>query len=112
MRQSISSIRHSEHTQTQNGLTDEDTSNNIARRLMEQYDRSRTGTIDRNGSVSMLLDTYRKMNNRTVNPSSQEIDGFYKVLDRNRDGRITLPDLESLCRKYLVNGSLDESRDY
>ena len=110
MRQSMSSIRHSETTNV--GLTDEETSNNIARRLMEQYDRSRTGTIDRNGSVPMLLDTYRKMNNRTANPSSQEIDGFFKVLDKNRDGRVTLPDLEALCRKYLVNGSPDESRDY
>jgi Ca2+-binding EF-hand superfamily protein len=84
-------------------MTDEQGAKSIARRMMEQYDRNRDNTIDRTESVTMLVDTYRTFN-KPVNPTSQDIDGFYKVLDRNRDGRITLQDLESLCIRYLVGG--------
>ena len=70
---------------------------------MELYDRNRDSNIDRTESVPMLVDVYRTFN-KQFNPSSQDIDSFYKVFDRNRDGKITINDMEELCQRYLVGG--------
>jgi len=82
-------------------LSELDNAKLIARRLFELYDKDKSSLIEGYEITPMLQDTYRYMN-RAFNPSKLDIDSYFKVLDRNGDGRITLGDIESLCVRYLV----------
>ena len=50
----------------------------------------------------MLDQTYKSFN---LQPSTGNLDmkAFWRVLDTDGDGAVTLNDLESLCNKYLCN---------
>ena len=83
------------------GLTDPDGARNVARRIMDTYDRDKNGVIDSIEVVPMIVDAYKSFN-RVFSPSRADIESYLKVLDRNGDGRVTLQDLENLCNKYLT----------
>lgn len=83
------------------GLTDYDGAKNVARRIIDTYDRDRNGFIDSIEVVPMIVDAYKSFN-RVFSPSRADIESYLKVLDRNGDGRIDLKDLEDLCNKYLT----------
>lgn len=85
-----------------NGLTDRDGARAVARRLFDFYDRNRDGMIDSTETVPMIVDAYRSFN-RQYNPSRGDIDSYSRILDRNRDGRVTYEDIESLCFRYLLS---------
>ena len=82
-------------------ISDLDNAKAIARRLFELYDKDKSSLIEGYEITPMLQDTYRYMN-RAFNPSKLDVDSYFRVLDRNGDGRVTLGDLESLCVRYLV----------
>lgn len=84
------------------GLTDRDGAKNVARRILDTYDRDRNGIIDSIEVVPMIVDAYKSFN-RVFSPSRADIDSYLKVLDRNGDGKVTLQDLEDLCSKYLTS---------
>ena len=84
------------------GLTDHEGARNVARRIMETYDRDRNGHIDSIEVVPMIVDAYKSFN-RVFSPSRADIESYLKVLDRNGDGRVNLQDLEDLCSKYLTS---------
>ena len=48
-----------------------------------------------------MVDAYRALN-KGLTPSQADIDTYFKVLDRNNDGRFALEDIEALAIKYLV----------
>lgn len=54
----------------------------------------------------MISNLYRSFN-RNFTPSKGDVDAYFKVLDRNKDGRVNLQDIEALCIKYLVGGQLE-----
>lgn len=83
------------------GLTDREGAKNVARRILDTYDRDRNGTIDSIEVVPMIVDAYKSFN-RVFSPSRADIESYLKVLDRNGDGRVTIQDLEDLCTKYLT----------
>lgn len=83
------------------GLTDKEGSKQVARRILETYDRDRNGVIDSIEVVPMIVDAYKSFN-RVFSPSRADIESYLKVLDRNGDGRVTIQDLEDLCAKYLT----------
>lgn len=39
------------------------------------------------------------------NPSKADTDTYFSVMDANKDGRITLTDLEALAIKFLVGSN-------
>ena len=84
------------------GLTDNDGSRNVARRIMDTYDRDRNGNIDSIEVVPMIVDAYKSFN-RVFSPSRADIESYLKIMDRNGDGRVTLQDLEDLCNRYLTS---------
>lgn len=88
------------------GLTDLEGAKIVARRLFEKYDRDRDGNINNGEVVPMIVDSYHSFN-RNFTPSKGDIDTYFKILDRNKDGRVNLPDLETLCIKYLVPGKME-----
>jgi len=84
------------------GLTDREGAKNVARRILDTYDRDRNGVIDSIEVVPMIVDAYKSFN-RVFSPSRADIDSYIKILDRNGDGKVTLQDLEDLCTKYLTS---------
>lgn len=86
---------------TNSGLTDPEGARNVARKILETYDRDRNGHIDTIEVVPMIVDAYKSFN-RVFSPSRADIESYLKVLDRNGDGRVTIQDLEDLCNKYLT----------
>jgi Ca2+-binding EF-hand superfamily protein len=74
------------------GLTDRDGAKNVARRILDTYDRDRNGVIDSIEVVPMIVDAYKSFN-RVFSPSRADIESYLKVLDRNGDGKVTLQDL-------------------
>lgn len=71
------------------GLTDREGAKNVARRILDTYDRDRNGTIDSIQVVPMIVDAYKSFN-RVFSPSRADIQSYLKVLDRNGDGKVTL----------------------
>lgn len=84
------------------GLTDRDGAKNVARRILDTYDRDRNGVIDSIEVVPMIVDAYKSFN-RVFSPSRADIESYLKILDRNGDGKVTLQDIEDLCNKYLTS---------
>ena len=83
------------------GLTDYEGAKNVAKRIMDTYDRDKNGVIDSIEVVPMIVDAYKSFN-RVFSPSRADIESYLKILDRNGDGRVTMQDLENLCQKYLT----------
>ena len=80
------------------GLTDVENAKIVARRIFESYDRDRDGNLNSQELTPMLSDTY-KIFNRGFNPEKTDVDAYSKILDRNKDGRISYQDIEELCIK-------------
>lgn len=93
-----SNVARTQTTQSNNavlinsGLTDRDGAKNVARRILDTYDRDRNGTIDSIEVVPMIVDAYKSFN-RVFSPSRADIDSYLKILDRNGDGKVTIQDL-------------------
>lgn len=83
------------------GLTDREGAKQVAKRILDTYDRDRNGVIDSIEVVPMIVDAYKSFN-RVFSPSRADIESYLKILDRNGDGRVTIQDLEDLCTKYLT----------
>ena len=83
------------------GLTDREGAKQVARRILDTYDRDKNGVIDSIEVVPMIVDAYKSFN-RVFSPSRADIESYLKILDRNGDGRVTVQDLEDLCTKYLT----------
>ncbi|EGR29580.1 hypothetical protein IMG5_152910, partial [Ichthyophthirius multifiliis] len=81
-------------------LTDPDNAKAVAKRLFEQYDRSRKGRIDANDSLSMIQDTYKYLNTQ-INLNIDYSNSYQRVIDTNGDKQCTIEDIENLCMKYL-----------
>ena len=54
------------------GLTDREGAKNVARRILDTYDRDRNGTIDSIEVVPMIVDAYKSFN-RVFSPSRADI---------------------------------------
>jgi Ca2+-binding EF-hand superfamily protein len=87
-------------SQNSTGYLDREGARNLARKIMDTYDRDRNGVIDNIEVVTMIIDTYKSFN-KVFSPARADIEGYLKVLDFNSDGKVTLPDLEALCERLL-----------
>lgn len=74
------------------GLTDREGARQVAKRILDTYDRDRNGVIDSIEVVPMIVDAYKSFN-RVFSPSRADIESYLKVLDMNGDGRVTIQDL-------------------
>lgn len=82
------------------GMSELEQAKMVARKLFEMYDRDRNGVIDNVETVPMIVDAYKSFN-RSFQPTRGDIESYMKVMDRNGDGRVTYPDIEEICIKYL-----------
>jgi Ca2+-binding EF-hand superfamily protein len=100
--QSSSSYQQTGTVMVNAGLTDRAGAKNVAKRILDTYDRGSDGVIDSIEVVPMIVDAYKSFN-RVFSPSRADIESYLKVLDRNGDGKVTIQDLEDLCVKYLTS---------
>lgn len=80
------------------GLTDVESARAVARQLFESYDKDRDGNINGSEISFMISETYKNFN-RSFNPSKTDVESYGKVLDKNKDGRISYQDIEEICVK-------------
>lgn len=86
----------------QNGsITDIKEARHLAKLLLEKYDTKKNGNIEEVEVSKMIKDTYVDIDSN-VELTDIDMKEYFQTLDRNRDGKITLQDLEALCVKYLV----------
>lgn len=57
--------------------------------------------------VSMLCDGYKSFH-KDFNPSRSDINNFFTVMDKNKDSKVDIKDLEELCIKYLCKTTVAE----
>ena len=80
----------------QGGVTDINTAKAVARKLYMQYCNG--GQMERMAMERMLVDTYKVMvlahsiQNKTYQPTSNDVNLYNQILDFNRDGRVTIDD--------------------
>ena len=68
--------------------------------LLQQYDKRNTGTLEGPQIGDLLKDVY-KILGESFFPKPEDIEGMTRVLDINKDGRVTSDDLEAVCQKFL-----------
>ena len=72
----------------------------LAKKILDMYDKDKTGTLGHTEIANILMDMYRSIN-KSINPTKYDIETFSRVLDINRDGKVTQPDIEDSIRKFL-----------
>jgi Ca2+-binding EF-hand superfamily protein len=55
---------------------------------MGSYDKNSSGEISKNEIATMMIDAYKSMS-KGFNPSTADVDTFFKVLDKDGDGKIS-----------------------
>lgn len=83
------------------GLCDISEAKEAARLLFQKYDANRNDLIDPHEVSPMLTDAYFSIS-KGFNASPGDIESYHRALDQNRDGRVSIDDIEALAIKYLV----------
>ena len=97
----MQTFSYSSYSLNYGGLCDISEAKEAARELFRKYDQNRNDLIDSSETNQMLSDMYYGIN-KSFSASSGDIESYHKALDQNRDGRVTLDDIEALAIKYLV----------
>ena len=72
----------------------------LSKKILDMYDKDRTGHLGHTEVANILMDMYRSIN-KNINPSKFDIESFCNVMDMNKDGKVTQPDIEACIRKFL-----------
>lgn len=84
---------------TKESLTDGNSE--FARELFELYDLDKDGFLSTTEVEALLKDAYKAMGEFIV-PKEKDIEDYIKVLDKNRDGQVSLEDFEKLSKYYMA----------
>lgn len=74
---------------------------NLAKRLFEYYNKDQSGDIEDYEISAMISDVYRAIG-KDYTPTNDDIQQYIETVDHDKDGKITLGDLEQMLIKYLV----------
>ena len=83
------------------GLTNLDNAKRIARRIFDLYDNDKSGAIESYEIHHMMRDAYKTIN-KSFEPSKADIDSYIEVLDVDKDGRVTLADVEQFVIRSFI----------
>jgi Ca2+-binding EF-hand superfamily protein len=81
------------------GICTEEEAKLIAQRFFEHYGGQKQ--LAREGLKKMLTDTYKSLS-QNFSPEAADIDSLESVLDANKDGAVSLADIEELALLALV----------
>ena len=82
------------------GVVDDESCLQLARVVFERYDKERKECLAITEVSNILIDMYRSIN-KSFSPSKQDVDGFIRILDVNRDGKVDLADLCKAAQRFL-----------
>lgn len=97
----MQSYSYTSYSSSYGGLCDISEAKEAARQLLQKYDLNRNDLIDHPEINSMLSDAYLAIN-KGFQASEGDVESYHRALDQNRDGRVSLEDLEKIAIKYLV----------
>jgi Ca2+-binding EF-hand superfamily protein len=86
------------------GTLDQESAKQLAHRIFEIYDKDQSGAIESYEIGQMMIDTYSSINKHFV-PSQYDIETYIKVLDKDGDGRVTLPDVEAMVVRMMCGNN-------
>jgi Ca2+-binding EF-hand superfamily protein len=85
----------------QGGLTDEQTCNNLAKRLFDFYDKDGSAQLENHECGMMIEDVY-KLIGRNYAVTDDDKSGLLKMLDKEGKGYVDVGDFEGMMKKYLA----------
>ena len=71
-------------------------------KIIETYDGNNDGICETIEVAKWLVDCYRAMNKR-FQPTATDIASYVQVIDRNRNGKVTIEELENFIVGYFYN---------
>ena len=106
----VSSQYETNHTSIENGgLFSREECRNLARyhlptfrKIIETYDGNNDGICETIEVAKWLVDCYRAMN-KSFQPTATDIASYVQVIDRNRNGKVTVDELENFIVRYFYN---------
>ena len=82
-------------------LTDRDHAMNVGKRLFEYYDKDKSNQIELHDIKAMMNDIYSCIG-IDFTPSESDLREFKSILDTDKDGTVTVNDIQTLMSKYLA----------
>lgn len=76
----------------------------IAKRIFDKFDLNKSGAIESAEAHSMIQHAYFSMN-KNYTPNDQDCQDYIKTQDKDRDGKMTLSDIEKICIAYLCTST-------
>lgn len=99
---------HSHLVKTQNFYPESrvnmDVAKRIAKRIFDKFDMNKSGAIESAEAHSMIQHAYFSINKNYV-PNDQDCQDYIKTQDKDRDGKMTLSDIEKICIAYLCTST-------
>jgi len=83
-----------------------ETAKRIAYKLFNSFDVNKSGAIESQEASSMIKHAYQSLNKNYV-PNDEDCQDFIKTQDKDKDGKLTLIDIEKTCINFLCASSLD-----
>ena len=79
----------------------------LARRLFRQVDVDNSGTIGEEEVPLLLKATYAEMGQHNYQPTRDDVRSWMDVVDRDKDGKVTLDDYEQFVIRSLKNSGFE-----
>ena len=79
---------------------DRESARRIAAKIFEIYDVNKAGYLNESSAKLMISDSY-KLIGKNSNVTNQEGASYLNIHDKNRDGKVTLQDMEEICINYF-----------
>lgn len=74
------------------------------RKIIETYDGNGDGICETIEVAKWLVDCYRAMN-KSFQPTATDIASYVQVIDKNKNGKVSVEELESFIIRYFLNSS-------
>ena len=78
------------------GTVNVEAAKDIARKVLDIYDLDRDGIIGFHEIPEVLKDAYKSIN-KSIEVSQGEQESMHAIMDKNKDGKINIQDLEALA---------------
>lgn len=83
-------------------LTNEKHAESLAKHFFQYYNKKNKDQIDSFDIAIIMIDIYRSIG-KEIKPTDEDIKEYTELLDYNKDGKVTLEDIEHMMKYYLAN---------
>eukprot|EP00919_Chromeraceae_sp_WS-2016_P058242 GHVR01138395.1.p1 GENE.GHVR01138395.1~~GHVR01138395.1.p1 ORF type:complete len:157 (+),score=16.94 GHVR01138395.1:1317-1787(+) len=78
----------------------------VVRRLFAMFDKDNSGFLTEEEIPFILEETYKEMG-QTYQPTHEDIESYMRMVDTNRDGKVSLEEFEEIVLKSLKNAGYE-----